>query len=295
MKNTSAPALARQMSTNDSSLESLLDQALQTLPALDQAIVAFSGGVDSSLVLDLCMRTYGASRVRAVTAVGPAVAQRDLGEARAIAEHLGVTHETIETRELARPGYRSNAGDRCYHCKTELYSVLTAVANHAYNHHDQEQHVLFNGTNKDDLADHRPGLVAAKEFKVRSPLAEGGLNKAEVRALARFVGLPNWNRPAAPCLASRIAYFEPVTQERLERIEAAEDFLKSQGFDDVRVRHLPGTIASIEVPEADIASLHRAIDRVRSHLGQLGFAETKIDPEGLVSGKLNRALEGRSP
>jgi uncharacterized protein len=252
---------------------------------LPGAITAFSGGVDSALVLYLSRVFLGAGALGCIS-VSPSLKRSDYAAAVAFAEGYGIPLEPIETREIDDDGYAANPPDRCWHCKTHLYRDLRAV---------QERlpgFVLLNGTNRDDLGDYRPGLRAARELGVRSPLAECGLGKADVRSLARHLGLPNHDKPASPCLSSRIPYGQPVTREKLRQIEAAEAVLAGYGFDDVRVRHY-GDEARVEVAAESIPRLRAGFGRIAAEIGELGFARCTLDDEGLVSGKLNRALRTR--
>jgi uncharacterized protein len=243
----------------------------------DSAIVAFSGGVDSSLVAAAAHRALG-SRALAVTAVSPALASGELDGARSVAAHIGIAHRAITTNELARPGYRANGSDRCYHWKTELYEALALLA-------DIEGFpTLFSGANVDDLGDWRPGLRAAEEHGVRHPLIEAGLGKAQIRALARELRLPSAEKPAMPCLASRLPFGMEVNRDVLAQIDRAERALKQLGYRELRVRHF-GDRARVELSRDDLAraSAETVIEAVRS----AGYAEVEIGPEPLRSGSLH--------
>lgn len=247
------------------------------------AIVAFSGGVDSSLVAAVAARVLG-SRALAVTAVSPALATGELDGARSVARAIGIAHETIRTDELAREGYRRNGPDRCYHCKTELYSQLGWLAS------ARGFAALFSGANVDDLGDWRPGLRAASEHEVRHPLVDAGFGKADVRALAHELALPSADKPAMPCLASRLPFGTEVDPEALAQVDRAEQAVKALGFREVRVRHL-GATGRVELGADD---LPRALgtgreDVVRAILGA-GYAGAEIDPEPFRSGTLTRGL-----
>ena len=258
------------------------------LAALQQVVVAYSGGVDSALVAALAVEQCGDGAV-AITGVSPALAPHLRAEASDQARWLHIHHREIPTAELADPAYASNPDDRCYACKRELHRLLAPIAAAA------GAAVVLDGVNADDLADHRPGIRAAREFGVRSPLAELGVRKGEVRQLSRALGLPWWDKPAQPCLASRFPYGEPITAERLQRVAAAEAWLLAQGWPQVRVRS-QGQTARIELPAEQ---LDRALTQwakpeprralVEAFLG-LGFSAVGLDLEGLVSGKLNREL-----
>lgn len=262
------------------------DHLLALLGAMESVAVAFSGGIDSTLVAQAAHLALG-DRAIAVTAVSPSLASGELDEARDLARQIGIPHRVIETREFERDDYLRNAPDRCYFCKTELYTRL--------GEHREELGVrwIVNGANVDDLGDYRPGLQAAGEHAVRSPLVEAGLTKADVRELARFYGLPTWDKPASPCLSSRIAYGVAVTPERVARIDAAERFLKEQlGLRELRVRCETGELARVELPVDAIPMLADPALRtaVAARLRELGFRRITLDLEGFRSGSLNDLL-----
>jgi uncharacterized protein len=270
------------------SLARVLERIQAQLMVPQHVVVAYSGGVDSTLVAALAVERLG-PRALAVTAVSPALAPHLRQEASAQARWLGLRHREILTAELADPAYSTNPEDRCYACKRELHSRLAPIAAAA------GDAVVLDGVNQDDLSDHRPGLRAAREWGVRSPLAEAGLDKAGVRQLSRALGLPWWDKPAQPCLASRFPYGEPITAGRLQRLAAAEDWLRQRGFPELRVR-CQGQAARIELPEAALVAVlpRLAAGPLRLELvqafGELGFSAVSLDLEGLVSGKLNRDL-----
>jgi uncharacterized protein len=257
-----------------------LSELEATLAEVPSAMVAFSGGVDSSVVAAAASRVLG-ERAVAVTAVSAALASGELDGARAVARAIGIEHQVVATHELSREGYRRNERDRCYHCKVELYAVLDALAER------RGLAVVLSGANADDLGDWRPGLRAAAERGVRHPLVEAGLGKAEVRAVARELGLPNAAKPASPCLSSRLPYGTPVEVPTLRQVDRAEGALKRLGYRELRVRHF-GALARVELGPEDLsraapADARRALeDAVRA----AGYAEVRVEP--LESGSLNR-------
>lgn len=267
------------------------DEARRVIEACDQVVVAYSGGVDSSLVAAIAADCLG-EKALAITGVSPALAPHLLQEARSQAQWLGLRHREVATAELADPAYTSNPPDRCYACKRELHGLLARIRAKA------GARQVLDGVNLDDLQDHRPGLQAARDHDVRSPLVEARIGKAGVRQLSRALGLPWWDKPAQPCLASRFPYGESITAARLQRVGAAEAWLRAQGFANVRVRS-QGETARIELPAACLVSLcqNLSIGTLREDIveafRQLGFNAVALDLEGLVSGKLNRDLQGR--
>jgi uncharacterized protein len=248
----------------------------------DGVAVAFSGGIDSTLVTNAAAIALGDLAV-AVTADSPSVARTEIAEAKQIAVAIGIRHVIIPTTEFDNPDYQRNDGSRCYYCKSELYDQIIARMP------SLGVGTVCSGANLDDLGDYRPGLTAAAERHVRHPLQEAGFTKGDVRALAREWNLPTWDKPASPCLSSRLAPGLAVTPERTARIEAAEAYLKSVGLRDCRVRLHEGELARIEVAVAEIARL--ATPAVRTELGrrfrELGFRFVTLDLEGFRSGSLN--------
>ena len=265
-------------------------QLLASLRELESCAVAYSGGVDSAVVAKAAFLALG-SRAIAVTGVSFSLAEGELEAATQIARLIGIEHRVIQTGEFAQEGYTRNAPDRCYHCKIELYTQL-------------EQHLaqlgvgtIVNGANADDVGDYRPGMTAAGEHRVKSPLLECGITKSEVRQLAARWELPVWDKPASPCLSSRVAYGQEVTPERLAMIDRAEQLLRQHGFHICRVRYLPGSAARIEVPLAEVPRLSEPALRnsVETELLRLGFRSVTIDPAGFRSGSLNELLQLAQP
>lgn len=263
-------ALARKTATLEASLA-----------RLDAAVVAFSGGVDSALLAAVAHDVLS-DRCLAVTARSPSVAARELDDARALAARFGWNHTVVETHEADDERYARNHADRCYWCKTELLDVLTPIAR------ARGARVLV-GTNADDLGDYRPGIRAASERDALTPLADAGLTKADVRALCAARGLPIADKPASPCLASRVAYGVRVTPERLGRVEAAEDELRALGFGVVRVRD-HGELARVEVPAPDIGRAAALQERISERLRALGWRYATLDLTGFRSGSMNEVL-----
>jgi uncharacterized protein len=258
---------------------------LQKLTEYGSCAVAFSGGVDSAVVAKAAQLALG-ENVVLVTGTSAALATGELDAARALAKLIGVRHVEVATEEFDNPSYVANASDRCYHCKNELYSQVDRIVERT------GLNVVVNGANADDLGDYRPGMLAASEHRVRSPLAECGITKQEVRKLAAAWQLPVAEKPASPCLSSRVAYGQEVTHERLAMIDRAEQYLRSLGFRELRVRYHAGDMARIEVPIDEIAKL--SDEKVRVALVQtftdIGFKFVTLDLAGFRSGNLNRLI-----
>ena len=266
------------------SKEAALQDALRALPSL---IVAYSGGVDSAYLALAATRALGRGAL-CITADSPSYPDRHRRLALRIAEGFGLNHEIIQTSELSRPEYRSNPANRCYYCKHELYTHLSAIA--------AERRIasIADGSNADDRSDYRPGRQAAREFGVISPLDDANLTKNDIRELSRRAGLPTWDEPASACLSSRIPYFNEVTEQKLRLIERAEGVLRDLGFRVCRVRHHDSTarieIGADELPRAFEPEMTATIDR---ELRALGYREVDIDPRGYRLGSLNDALRLR--
>lgn len=252
------------------------------LKNMDGAVVALSGGVDSAVVAKAALIALGEKAI-AITADSPSVPRQDIQAAKNLAKSIGLRHEIVLTSEFDNPDYRKNAGDRCYFCKSELYETIFRKLS------DLESKTICSGANLDDLGDYRPGLQAAKERGIRHPLQEAGLGKKEVRELAKHWGLEVWDKPASPCLSSRIAPGVAVTPERTARIEKAEIYLKSLGLFDCRVRLHPDELVRIELLPEDIVKIADpdVRDNLTKYFHELGFRYITMDMDGFRSGSLN--------
>jgi len=269
----------------DSALKDKEKKLITRLTGFNTLIVAFSGGVDSTLLLAVAGRVLG-DRVIAITAESDIHPTGETALAAALAERIGVRHIVLPSDELADPSFTANPPDRCYHCKKRLMTGLIAKAE------ELGFENVAHGANVDDLSDHRPGFKAAQELGITAPLIDAGLTKADIRDLARQMGLPNWNRPAMACLASRIPYGTQISPQILLQIDKSETYIRQLGLINCRVRH-HGSLARIEVDPHDIYRVMQPDirDRIVSRLRQLGYAHVCLDLEGYVPGKMNRELE----
>lgn len=272
---------------SNESTSQLANSLVEHIRTLKSVAVAFSGGVDSAVVAKAASLALGKKAV-AVTAVSPSLARSELKIARTEAATIGIRHVEISTDEFQNPDYRANAGNRCFFCKDTLYSLTSLQLD------ELGASCIINGSNTDDLGDHRPGMQAAKDHNVRSPLVEAGLDKSQVRMLARYWQLSVAEKPASPCLSSRVAYGVEVTPERVRQIEDAEAFLKQlSGIAELRVRVEENDLARIEVPLSEISRLTEATiaQAVSAEFRRLGFRSVTLDLEGFRSGNLNDSLQ----
>ena len=248
------------------------------------ALVAFSGGVDSSLALAIAARALPRERVLAVTSNNETYLPSELDLARGFAASLGVEHLVVNTRELDDPNYASNPTNRCYFCKSTLYSDLSRLAQ------ERGYNCVIDGANKDDEGDYRPGRKAARELGVVSVLSEAGMTKAEVRELAKHLELPTWDKPALACLSSRFPYGQEITPEKLSQVARAEEYLRREGFLQVRVRH-HGEIARLEVGPEELERAFAMREEISAELLDAGFLYVTLDLAGYKAGSLNAALK----
>ena len=261
-----------------------LEQLKNIFAEMEQALIAYSGGVDSTLVAKIAYDVLG-DRALAVTAVSPSLLPEELEDARIQAAYMGISHKVVQTHEMDNPNYTANPVNRCYFCKSELHDTLKPLARQlGYPY-------VVDGVNADDLRDYRPGIQAAKERGVRSPLAELGVTKAEVRQLSQQLGLSWWDKPAQPCLSSRFPYGEEITVGKLQRVGRAERYLRQMGLKNLRVRS-EGDTARIELPPEQIKEfvLTTDLQAIVSAFQSYGFVYVTLDLEGYRSGKLNQVL-----
>jgi pyridinium-3,5-biscarboxylic acid mononucleotide sulfurtransferase len=256
----------------------------QLMSSLDRGLVAYSGGVDSTLVAKIAHDCLG-DKSLAVTAASPSLLPEELEDAQIQAAVIGITHQVVKTNELDNPEYRANPVNRCYFCKSELHDTLKPLAQQlGYPY-------VLDGVNADDLQDYRPGIQAAKERGARSPLAELGITKLEVREIAKHLGLTVWDKPAQPCLSSRFPYGEEISIDKLHRVGRAEIYLRKLGYEQMRVRSI-GDTARIELPAESIGQFasNPELPSIVKGLQELGFVFVTLDLEGFASGKLNRLI-----
>lgn len=265
-------------------IEDLLRELEGLIAPYGSALVAFSGGVDSSLALAIAARALPKDKVLAVTSNNETYLPSELSLAQDFAESLGVEHLVVNTRELDNPNYASNPTNRCYFCKSTLYTDFAALAE------ERGYGCVVDGANADDEGDYRPGRKAAKELDVVSPLSDAGITKNEVRELALHLGLPSWDKPALACLSSRFPYGQEITPEKLTQVARAEEFMRNEGFKQVRVRH-HGEIARLEVGPQELERAFAERERITAELLDAGFLYVALDLAGYKSGSLNAALK----
>lgn len=263
-----------------------INRLVDFMKSLQDCVVAYSGGVDSAVVAKIAALVLG-ERAKAVMSVSPSVATGEVESAKRLAEEIGIDFHLIHTSEMDDPRYLKNDERRCYYCKQGLYLALKEFVR------EFPHTTIANGTNTDDLGDYRPGLEAARELRVVSPLVEAGLNKQNVRELAKQWNLSVWDKPATPCLSSRIAYGESVTPERLRMVDQAEAYLRSLGFRELRVRYHSGDLARIEIPQGEVARFATLAEdqKIANRFQNLGFQFVTLDLIGFRSGSLNSLVQ----
>jgi pyridinium-3,5-biscarboxylic acid mononucleotide sulfurtransferase len=269
-----------------SELKTKTQKLKEIFQSMGKVVVAFSGGVDSTLLLRVAQDTLGDKNVLAVTALSPLYPERELLGVKKLIQTLGARHRLIESNELEIPGFSKNPPNRCYYCKSKLFEELLRLA--------KEEAITFvvEGSTLDDDQDHRPGRMAIQELGIRSPLKEAMFTKMEVRELSRALGLPTWDKPSFACLASRFPYGEEITEEGLRMVDESEEFLFGLGFKQVRVRHY-GNLARIEILKEEMARLMDGSlrEKVVSHLKKIGYHYVTLDLQGFRSGSMNEVLE----
>ena len=268
----------------DTELQRKLERCQAILKSLESVVVAFSAGVDSTFLLALAAKTLGPANVLAAMGISGSLAARERDSGRRLVKQIGTDLVEIETGEMADSNYSANPPDRCFYCKQDLFTRLNELAA------QRNFGAVVSGANADDAGDFRPGMKAAKQLGVRSPLLEAGLTKDDVRAASRDIGLPTWNKPAMACLASRFPYGSVITPEKLLRVEKAEYVLKDLGFENCRVRHY-GPLARIEVPSDRADEVLALREQIVGELKRLGYTYVSLDLEGLRSGSMNEVLE----
>ena len=273
-------------STIPIALPEKINRLVDFMKSMQHCVVAYSGGVDSAVVAKIAALVLG-ERAKAVMAVSPSVATGEVESAKTLAEEIGIDFHLIHTSEMEDPRYLKNDERRCYYCKQGLYLALKEFVR------EFPHTTIANGTNTDDLGDYRPGLEAARELRVVSPLVEAGLNKQNVRQLAKQWNLSVWDKPATPCLSSRIAYGESVTPERLRMVDQAETYLRSLGFRELRVRYHAGDLARIEIPQGEVSRFATLAEdkKIANRFRDLGFRFVTLDLVGFRSGSLNSLVQ----
>ena len=273
-------------STIPIALPEKINRLVDFMKSMQHCVVAYSGGVDSAVVAKIAALVLG-ERAKAVMAVSPSVAAGEVESAKKLAEEIGIDFHLIHTSEMEDPRYLKNDERRCYYCKQGLYLALKEFVR------EFPHTTIANGTNTDDLGDYRPGLEAARELRVVSPLVEAGLNKQNVRQLAKQWNLSVWDKPATPCLSSRIAYGESVTPERLRMVDQAETYLRSLGLRELRVRYHAGDLARIEIPQGEVSRFATLAEdkEIANRFQDLGFRFVTLDLVGFRSGSLNSLVQ----
>lgn len=270
----------------NTSVEQKYSRLQEILRAFERVIVAYSGGVDSAFLLKAAVETLGPSNVLACIGVSASLAGSEYQDALKLGRDMGVAVEIVQPKEMSNPDYLANPTNRCYFCKSELYQLLNGLAE------QKKYDVVLCGTNADDVGDFRPGLKAAAEKKIISPLQQAQLTKADIRALSKKMGLPTWSKPAQPCLSSRVTYGLEITPERLKQIEEGEAFLRLLGFNELRVRH-HDQLARIEVPAAEIEQIiqNKRREEIVRFFKELGFTYVSLDLQGFRTGSGNELLQ----